>query len=68
MKQNKLSVSRMHIPGEVNGNPLQYACPENSVDRGAWRAMVLGVAENGIGLSDQQFYFHFQIIESIVDH
>ena len=23
-------------PGEGNGNPLQYACLENSVDRGAW--------------------------------
>ena len=23
-------------PGEVNGNPLQYSCLENSVDRGAW--------------------------------
>ena len=25
-------------PGEGNGNPLQYSCLENSVDRGAWRA------------------------------
>ena len=23
-------------PGERNGNPLQYSCLENSVDRGAW--------------------------------
>ena len=23
-------------PGEGNGNPLQYSCLENSVDRGAW--------------------------------
>ena len=29
-------------PGEVNGNPLQYSCLENSMDRGAWRATVLG--------------------------
>ena len=28
-----------------NGNPLQYACPENSMDRGAWRAIVHGVTE-----------------------
>ena len=27
-------------PGEVNGNPLQYACLGNLVDRGARRAMV----------------------------
>ena len=24
------------FPGEENGNPLQYSCLENSVDRGAW--------------------------------
>ena len=28
-------------PGEGNGNPLQYSCPENPMDRGAWRATVL---------------------------
>ena len=32
-------------PGEGNGNPLQYSCLENSMDRGAWQATVLGVAE-----------------------
>ena len=32
-------------PGEGNGNPLQYSCLENSMDRGAWQAIVLGVAE-----------------------
>ena len=26
--------------GEGNGNPLQYSCLENSVDRGAWRSIV----------------------------
>ena len=25
-------------PGEGNGNPLQYSCLENSMDRGAWKA------------------------------
>ena len=30
-------------PGERNGNPLQYSCLENSIDRGAWRAIVHGV-------------------------
>ena len=25
------------IPGEGNGNPLQYSCLENSINRGAWR-------------------------------
>ena len=27
-------------PGEGNGNPLQYSCLENSIDRGAWWAIV----------------------------
>ena len=30
-------------PGRGNGNPLQYSCLENSMDRGAWRATVQGV-------------------------
>ena len=29
-------------PGEGNGNPLQYSCVENPMDRGAWRAIVTG--------------------------
>ena len=31
--------------GEGNGNPLQYSCLENPLDRGAWRAAVHGVAK-----------------------
>ena len=33
------------ISGEGNGNPLQYSCLGNPVDRGAWGATVYGVAE-----------------------
>ena len=33
------------IPWRGHGNPLQYSCPENPLDRGAWRAIVHGVAE-----------------------
>jgi len=29
-------------PGEINGNPLQYSCLENPMDRGAWWAAVHG--------------------------
>ena len=29
-------------PGEGNGNPFQYSCLENSMDKGAWRATVPG--------------------------
>ena len=33
-------------PGEGNGNPLQYFCLGNPMDRGAWRATVPGVAKS----------------------
>ena len=33
-------------PGEGNGNPFQYSCLENPMDRGAWPATVHGVAES----------------------
>ena len=33
--------------GERNGNPLQYSCLENPMDRGAWRAIVHGIARVG---------------------
>ena len=34
-------------PGGGNGNPLQYSCLENPMDREAWRATVHGIAEKG---------------------
>ena len=34
-------------PGGGNGNPLQYSCLENPMDRGAWWATVHGVARVG---------------------
>ena len=39
-------------PGEGNGNPLQYSCLENPMDRGAWRATAHGVAKSRTQLSD----------------
>ena len=33
-------------PGGGNGNPLQYSCLENSMDRGAWQATVHGFAKS----------------------
>ena len=30
-------------PGEGNGNPLQYVCLENSMDKGAWQATLHGL-------------------------
>ena len=42
-------------PGEGNGNPLQYSCPENPMDRGAWYARVHGVAKSRTRLRDFTF-------------
>ena len=33
-------------PGGGNGNPLQFSCLENPIDRGAWEATVDGLAES----------------------
>ena len=41
-------------PGEGNGNPLQYSCLENSMDRGVWWTIVHGVAKRQTQLS----YWH----------
>ena len=39
-------------PGEGNGNPLQYYCPENPIDGGAWLAIVHGVVKSRTRPSD----------------
>ena len=44
-------------PGEGNGNPLQYYCLENPMDRGAWWATVHGVEKSRTWLSDFTFTF-----------
>ena len=33
-------------PGVGNGNPLQYSCLENPMDRGAWQAIVHGAPKS----------------------
>ena len=45
-------------PGKGNGNPLQYSCLGNPIDRGAWQATVHGVAKSHTGLSNQHFHFY----------
>ena len=39
-------------PGGGNGNPLQYSCLGNPMDRGAWQATVHGIAKSRTQLSD----------------
>ena len=48
--------------GEGNGNPLQYPCLKNPMDRGAWRATVNGLTMSQTRLSN--FTFTFSIISN----
>ena len=42
-------------PGEGHSNPLQYSCLENSMDRGAWWAIVHGVTKSQTQSNNQHF-------------
>ena len=50
-------------PGVGNGNPPQYSCLENSMDREAWWEAVHGVAKSWTQLSDLTFTVHFHALE-----
>ena len=39
-------------PREGSGNPLQYSCLENPMERGAWRTTAYGITKNQTQLSD----------------
>ena len=47
-------------PGEVNGNPFQYSCLENPMDRGAWWPTVHGVVRSWTPLAE----FHFDGVKT----
>ena len=47
-------------PGEGNGNPLQYSCLKNSMDRGAWQAPVLE------GHKESDMTEHFSLTHSLM--
>ena len=49
-------------PGEGNGNPLQYLCLENLLDRGAWWTAVHGVSKSQARLSN----FHFLSLQRLI--
>ena len=63
------------FPGVGNGNPLQYSCLENSMDRGAWQAAVYGIPKSWTQLSDWAHthtcylcsHYHYQNIEHLRD-
>ena len=49
-------------PGEENGNPLQYSCLGNPMDRGAWWAIVHGIAKragHNLAVKQQQISMWF---------
>ena len=52
-------------PGGGNGNPLQYSCLRNPMDRGAWRATVYGVAMSRTRLSTQQVHTRYILIREL---
>ena len=47
------------FPGEGNGNPLQYFCLENPMDRGAW-CRLLSMGSQRVRTTER-LHFHFQI-------
>ena len=47
-------------PGGGHGNPLQYSCPENPMDRGAWRATVHGVTKSRTQLKQLSTHGHLK--------
>ena len=51
------------LPGEGNGNRLQYSCLKNPMDGGAWWATVHGFTKGWTRLSDFTFTFHFHALE-----
>ena len=50
MQETQIWFLNQEDPGEGNGNPIQYSCLENPMDRGAWQATVHGVATVGHNL------------------
>ena len=45
-------------PGEGNGNPLQYSCLGNPMDRGGWRATVHRITKNQTQLKQLSTHVH----------
>ena len=57
----------LRFPGEGNGNPLQYPCLENLMDRGDWRVTVHGAARAGHDLVTKPPPIYWKIVQSFQD-
>ena len=53
-------------PGEGNGNPLQYSCLENPMDRGAWWATVHGVTKSQAQPYLLTYYYYIILIQHLL--
>ena len=58
-----MSLDQRTVDFELKLRALQYSCLENSMDGGAWKAAVHGVAKSRTQLSDFTFTFHFHALE-----
>ena len=52
-------------PGGGHGNPLQYSCMKNPMDRGAWRAMVHRVAKSQTRLKQLSTHTYMSLKQDI---
>ena len=57
----------MDFPGERNGNPLQYSCLENSMDRGAWGPTVHGITQLATAEQLRKHTMDFQFPQNLSD-
>ena len=62
-QQQQIYTMKYYSVVKKDGNPLQYSCLENPMDRGAWKAAVHGVTEGRTRLSDFTFTLHFHALE-----
>ena len=66
MPRSRIAGSYGGFNGEGSGNPLQYSCPENPTDRGAWQATVHGIARVGHNLATKPLNHHVGFIPSFL--
>ena len=67
-KRHSLIPGWGRLPGGRNGNPLQYSCLENPMDRGAWRARIHGVAESETSTNTHTNVKGYIVYDSIYTH